>query len=199
MQVCRSAGLPVSADLEDGFGASPEACAHTEREALEIGLCGGAIEEDATGDPDNPTYEFDHAVDRVRAAVAAKSDPNFLITARAENFIYNRHDPDDIIRRLQAFEKAGVDVDTVREVCKSVSVPVNVVVGLTSTSYTVDDLSAAGVSRISMGGSSARAALGEVIRSAQELKECGTYEYSQKAISNADTARQMRTLPRVAN
>jgi len=78
--------LPVSADLENGFGDAPEECAQTVREAEEIGLCGGAIE-DATGDPDYPIYEFEHAVDRIRAAVAAKSEPDFLITARAENFI----------------------------------------------------------------------------------------------------------------
>ena len=101
--------LPVSADLEDGFGASPEDCAQTVREVEEIGLCGGALE-DATGDPDNPIYEFEHAVDRIRAAVAAKSEPGFLITARAENFIYNRPDLNNTIRRLQAFEEAGADV-----------------------------------------------------------------------------------------
>ena len=199
--------LPVSADLENGFGDAPENCAQTVREAIKIGLCGGAIE-DSTGDPDNPIYEFEHAVDRIRAAVAAKSAPGFLITARAENFIYNRPDLNDTIRRLQAFEEAGADVvyasgladiATVRAICKSVSVPVNVVVGLSAASYTVDNLSSAGVRRISTGGSLARAALGEMIRAAQELKECGTFEYSKRAISDADAARQMRVIPRVAN
>ncbi|MEP0962278.1 MAG: isocitrate lyase/phosphoenolpyruvate mutase family protein [Roseobacter sp.] len=203
--IVEATNLPVSADLEDGFGASPEDCAQTVREAVEIGLCGGAIE-DATGDPDNPIYEFENAVDRIRAAVAAKSGHGFLITARAENFIYNRPDLNDTIRRLQAFEEAGADVvyapglpdiETVRTVCTSVSVPVNVVVGLSVTSYTVDDLSAAGVRRISTGGSLARAALGEIIRSAQELKGCGTYGYSQRAISDADAARKMRVVPRI--
>lgn len=204
--IVEATNLPISADLEDGFGASPESCAQTVRQAVEIGLCGGAIE-DATGDPDNPIYELEHAVDRIRAAVSARSGSGFLITARAENFIYGRPDPNDTIRRLQAFEEAGADVvyapglpniGTVREVCNSVSVPVNVVVGLSATSYTVNDLSAAGVSRISTGGSLARAALGEVIRSARELKDCGTYGYSQKAISDADAAHQMRVIPRTA-
>ncbi len=205
--IVEATNLPVSADLENGFGASPKDCAQTVQEAEEIGLCGGAIE-DATGDPDNPIYEFEHAVDRIRAAVAAKSKSGFLITARAENFIYNRPDLNDTIRRLQAFEEAGADVvyapglpdiETVRAVCKSVSVPVNVVVGLSATSYSVDDLSAAGVRRISTGGSLARAALGEMIRAAQELKGCGTYEYSKKAISDADAASQMLSSSRVAN
>ncbi len=205
--ILEATNLPVSADLENGFGASPKDCAQTVQEAEEIGLCGGAIE-DATGDPDNPIYEFEHAVDRIRAAVAAKSKSGFLITARAENFIYNRPDLNDTIRRLQAFEEAGADVvyapglpdiETVRAVCKSVSVPVNVVVGLSATSYSVDDLSAAGVRRISTGGSLVRAALGEMIRAAQELKGCGTYEYSKKAISDADAASQMRSSSRAAN
>lgn len=202
--IVEATNLPVSADLEEGFGTSPEDCAATVREAIEIGLCGGAIE-DATGDPANPIFEIEHAVERIRAAVEAKSGSGFLITARAENFIYNRPDLDDTIRRLQAFEEVGADVlyapglpdiETVREVCKSVSVPVNVVVGLSAASYTVNDLSAAGVKRISTGGSLARAALGEVIRGARELKDCGTYGYAQRALSDADAARQMQNSPR---
>lgn len=202
--IVEATSLPVSADLEEGFGALPEDCAQTVREAEEIGLCGGAIE-DATGNPDAPIFEFEHAVDRIRAAADAKTRSDFLLTARAENFIYERPDLDDTIRRLQAFEEAGADVvyapglpdlKTVRQVCKSVSVPVNVVVGLSGTSYSVDDLSGAGVRRISTGGSLARAALGEMIRAAQELRDQGTYTYSDKAISDADAAKQMRTLPR---
>lgn len=202
--VVEATNIPVSADLEDGFGASPKDCAQTVREAIEIGLCGGAIE-DATGDPENPIFEFEHAVERIRAAAEAKSRSGFLVTARAENFLHNRPDLNDTIRRLQAFEEAGADVvyapglpdiAIVREVCKSVSVPVNVVVGLSAASYTVDDLSAAGVRRISTGGSLARAALGEVIRAAQELKDCGTYGYAQRALSDADAAFQMRNSPR---
>lgn len=205
--IVEATDLPVSADLENGFGASPEACAQTIREAEEIGLCGGAIE-DATGDPDTPIYDFEHAVDRIRAAVTAKTAPGFLITARAENFICDRPDLDDTIRRLQAFEEAGADVvyapglpdiESVRRVCQSVSVPVNVVVGLTASTYSVDDLSAVGVKRISTGGSLARAALGEMVRAACELQEHGTYGYADRAISDADAARQMRVMPRPAD
>lgn len=115
--------------------------------------------------------------------MAAKSRPDFLITARAENFIYDRPDLNDTVRRLQAFEQAGADVvytpglpdiEAVRKVCTSLAVPVNVVVGLSATTYTVDDLADAGVRRISTGGSLSRAALGEMIRAAQELKDYGT-------------------------
>lgn len=195
--------LPVSADLENGFGASPDACAQTVKEAGAIGLCGGAIE-DATGDPDTPIYGFDHAVDRIAAAVAAKTSPDFLVTARAENFLYGRPDLDDTIRRLQAFEAVGADVvyapglpdlESIRRVCQSVSVPVNVVVGLTAGTASVADLSAAGVRRISTGGSLARAALGEMVRAATELRTEGTYGYAERAISDADAARHMRIKP----
>ena len=200
--IVEATSLPVSADLENGFGARPEDCAQTVQEAEQIGLCGGAIE-DASGDPDNPIYGFEHAVERIRAAVSAKTNPKFLITARCENFIYGCPDLDDTIRRLQAFEQAGADVvyapgladiETVRAVCAAVTVPVNIVVGLSATTYSVEDLGAAGVKRISTGGSLARAALGEMIRGAQELLDHGTYEYAKKAISDADAARQMRVV-----
>ncbi|MCE8510854.1 isocitrate lyase/phosphoenolpyruvate mutase family protein [Ruegeria pomeroyi] len=139
--VVSATSLPVSADLENGFGASPEDCAQTVREAEAAGLCGGAIE-DATGDPNDPVYGFELAVERIRAAVEAKRAKNFLITARAENFIYGRPDLGDTIRRLKAFEQAGADVvyapgipdvACVRKLCEAVSVPVNVVVGLSAT------------------------------------------------------------------
>jgi 2-methylisocitrate lyase-like PEP mutase family enzyme len=204
--IVEATSLPVSADLEDGFGASPDDCAQTVRAAEQVGLCGGSIE-DATGDSDKPIYSFDLAVERVRAAVAAKTRSEFLITARADNFIYGRPDLEDTIRRLQAFEAAGADVvyapglrdiESVKKICRSVSIPVNVVVGLCASTYTVEDLSSVGVRRISTGGSLARAALGEMIRAAQELKDCGTFEYSERAISDAAAARQMRTVVRAS-
>ncbi len=202
--IVEATSLPVSADLEDGFGASPQDVAQTVREAGEIGLCGGAVE-DSTGDPRNPILEFELAVERIRAAAEAKPAKRFLITARAENFIYGRPDLDDTIRRLTAFEQAGADVvyapglpdvACVRELCKAVTVPVNVVVGLSATTYSVDDLSKAGVRRISTGGSLARAALAEMIRAATELKEHGTYGYADKAISDTAAANQMRIVQR---
>lgn len=202
-RIAEASALPVSADLENGFGASPEDCALTIREAESAGLCGGALE-DATGDPDTPIYGFEHAVERIAAAVEAKTSPDFLITARAENFLYGRPDLDDTIRRVQAFEQAGADVvyapglpdlDAIGRLCQSVRVPVNVVVGLTPGSASVAALSAVGVRRVSTGGSLARAALGEMIRAATELRTEGTCGYAARAISDADAARHMRVLP----
>ncbi|MEM9631126.1 MAG: isocitrate lyase/phosphoenolpyruvate mutase family protein [Pseudomonadota bacterium] len=204
--IVEATNLPVSADLENGFGALPQDCAQTIHQAGQVGLCGGAIE-DATGDPDQPIYEFGLAVDRIRAAVEAKPHSDFLVTARAENYLYNRPDIKDTIRRLQAFEEVGADVvyapglpdiEAIRQVCSAVSIPVNIVVGLGTASFTVDDLSAAGARRISTGGSLARAALGEMIRAASELREEGTCDYALNAISDADTAAQMRQVSRVA-
>ncbi|WP_434058453.1 isocitrate lyase/PEP mutase family protein [Coralliovum pocilloporae] len=197
--IVAATSLPVSADLENGFGSRPEDVAQTIREAEAIGLCGGAIE-DSTGDPEDPIYSFELAVERIRAAVAAKSMKAFLITARSENFICGRPDLADTICRLKAFEDAGADVvyapglpdiEAVRAVCEAVTVPVNVVVGLTSASCSIGDLSMAGVRRVSTGGSLARAGLGEMIRAATELKERGTSDYAERAISDADVSSQM--------
>lgn len=186
--------LPVSADLEDGFGASPESCAETIRLASAIGLAGGSIE-DATGDPNDPIYAFDLAVERISAAAREARACGFVLTARAENFLHGRPDLDDTVRRLQAFAKAGVDVvyapglpslEAIRTVCTSVDKPVNVVMGLKGAVYSVAELADAGVKRISVGGSLARAALGGFIRAAREIKDHGTFGYAAEALSHAE-------------
>jgi 2-methylisocitrate lyase-like PEP mutase family enzyme len=191
--------LPISADLEDGFGAAPEACAATIIASVGIGLVGGSIE-DATGDAANPIFAFNHAVERVAAAAEAARGQPFLLTARAENYLWKRPDLDDTIRRLQAFAKAGADVlyapglpgiDAIRTVCAAVDKPVNVVMGLKGTTYTVAELEAAGVKRISVGGSFARAALGGFIRAAREVKERGTFTYAADAMWNDEAAGYM--------
>lgn len=162
--------LPVSADLEDGFGARPGDCAETIRQAAGAGLVGGSIE-DTTADRRRPIHDAALAVERVAAAVeAARALPTpFLLTARAENFLHGVPDLDDTIRRLQAFEAAGADVlyapglpdlEAIRTVCSAVGRPVNVVMGLSGPRYSVAELAAAGVKRISVGGALARAALG---------------------------------------
>lgn len=191
--------LPVSADLQNGFGHAPEICAETIRLASEIGLVGGSIE-DATGDPENPIYEFQLAVERVAAAVKAAHDCQFMLTARAENFLHGRPNLDDTIRRLQAFAEAGADVlyapglpslEAIREVCASVSKPVNVLMGLKGATYSVDELAAAGAKRISVGGSLARAALGAFVRAAREVKDRGTFTYAEEVISHAEVSSYM--------
>ncbi|MGI8508857.1 MAG: isocitrate lyase/PEP mutase family protein [Gemmatimonadaceae bacterium] len=174
--------LPVSADLENGFGDSPEMVTETIRLAASVGLVGGSIE-DATGDPAGPIYCLEHAVARVAAAVeAARSLPfPFMLTARAENFLHGRPDLDDTIKRLKAFEAVGADVlfapglpdlNAIRTVCAAVSRPVNVLAG---SRVTVMELADAGVRRISVGSSLARVALGAFMRAAREIKDTGNF------------------------
>ncbi|UWQ92273.1 isocitrate lyase/phosphoenolpyruvate mutase family protein [Rhodobacteraceae bacterium M382] len=191
--------LPVSADLEDGFGASPQACADTIALACDIGLVGGSIE-DATGDETAPIYGLSEATDRVAAAVEAAKGRPFLLTARAENFLWGRPDLDDTIRRLQAFCDVGADVlyapglpdlDAIRTVCNAVDKPVNVVMGLQGPTYSVEELSKVGVKRISVGGSMARAALGALRRAALEVRETGTFSYAADGYPGAELAQLM--------
>lgn len=193
--------LPVSADLENGFGDSPEEVSRTIMMAAEAGLVGGSIE-DATGNPSSPIYEFNHAVERVMAGVEAARSLAFPFTfvARAENFGCGVRDLDDTIRRLVAFEEAGADVlfapalpdlDAIRVVCAAVNKPVNVVMGLAGSLLTMEELAAAGVRRVSVGSSFARAALGEFIRAAQEVKTLGTFSYANQAISFPDANKLM--------
>jgi len=197
--IVEATSLPVSADLQDGFGPSPEMCAETIRLAAESGLAGGSIE-DAGNDPDNPIYEFQHAVERVAAAAKVAHSCHFLLTARAENFLHGRADLADTIRRLQAFERAGADVlyapgltslDEIWQVCAAVSKPVNVLMGLKGTIYSVEELAAAGVKRISVGGSFARAGLGAFVRAALEVKNKGTFTYAADAITHAEVTEYM--------
>jgi len=192
-EIVEATDLPVSCDLENGFGHSPEACARTIMDANRVGLIGRSIE-DATGDSNSPIYEFEHAVERIVAASEAATGLPFLLTARAENFLHGRSDLDDTIKRLQAFEEAGADVlyapglpdlDAIRDVCKSVAKPVNVVMGLGGPQYSVEQLHDAGVKRISVGGSFARAALGGFVRAANEVMEYSTFEYATDAIPDA--------------
>jgi 2-methylisocitrate lyase-like PEP mutase family enzyme len=196
--------LPVSADLEDGFGRSPEMCVTTIRLASDIGLLGGSIE-DATGDPIDPIYEFQLAVERVAAAAKAAHDCQFILTARTENFLHGRPNLDDTIRRLQSFAEAGADVlyapglpslEAIREVCASVSKPVNVVMGLKGATISVEELSAAGVKRISVGGAFARAALGAFVRAAREVKDKGTFTFAADALPHFEATAYMANVKR---
>jgi 2-methylisocitrate lyase-like PEP mutase family enzyme len=200
-EIVEATHLPVSADLQDGFGQSPEACSETIRLASAIGLAGGSIE-DATGNPSAPIYDFQLAVERVEAAAETARTHQFLLTARAENFLHGRPNLEDTIRRLQSFADAGADVlyapglptlEAIREICRSVSKPVNVLMGLKGATFSVEELAAAGVKRISVGGSFARAALGAFVRAAREVKEKGTFTYATEAISHAEVSAYMTT------
>lgn len=172
--------LPVSADLEDGYGAGPEECALTVRLAAEAGLCGCTIE-DTTADPSAPIHGFDDAVARVRAAAeAARAAPHpFVLTARAENFLHGRPDLDDTVRRLAAFAEAGAgclyapglpSLDAIRAVVAAVAPrPVNVLSGPRDGLVPQHVLAEAGVRRISVGGVLARAAYGQVLAAGRRL------------------------------
>jgi 2-methylisocitrate lyase-like PEP mutase family enzyme len=198
-EIVAASDLPVTADLEDGFGHDPADCAETIRQAAAIGLVGGSIE-DATGNPDDPIFEFEHAVDRVRAAAETSRDLPFLLTARAEGHLWDRPDMGDTIRRLQAFAEAGADVlyapglpdlDAIRTVCNEVDKPVNVVMGLRPPFYSVQELADAGVRRVSVGGSFARAALGAIQSAGKEVLETGTFSYTAQAMPGAEIAAVM--------
>jgi 2-methylisocitrate lyase-like PEP mutase family enzyme len=179
--------LPLSGDLEKGFGDSPDAAAQTIRMAAEAGLVGGSIE-DATGDAKRPLFDLSQAVDRVAAAVeAARALPfTFTLTARTENYLRGNPNLDDTIKRLQAFEKAGADVlfapglpdlDAVRAVCAAVKKPVNFMVGIPRRSFSLAELEAAGVRRVSLATSLYRAAMTGLISAAREVKEGGTFGF----------------------
>jgi 2-methylisocitrate lyase-like PEP mutase family enzyme len=190
--------LPVAADLENGFGDSPEAAAETIRRAGETGIVGGSIE-DATKDPRRPLYDFQHAVERIAAAAeAAHALPfPFMLVGRAENYLHGRPDLDDTIRRLQAFQAAGADVlyatglnrlDDIRTLCNAVKKPLNVLVGLNGASFSVASLSALGVRRISLGAALTRTALGAFLRAAKEIREHGTFSFLEDALSFAEAS-----------
>jgi len=188
--------LPVSADLEKCFGDAPAVAAETIRLAAGVGLVGGSIE-DATGDKDKPLYDMAQAVERVSAAAqAAHALPfPFTLTARAEGCLRGKPALDDIIKRLQAFEKAGADVlmapglpdlDSVRAVCAAVSKPFNFMAGIKGKSFTVAELTAAGVRRISLAGSLYRMAMTGLVEAAREVKDKGTFGYLDRAVSTPD-------------
>jgi len=188
--------LPVSADLEKGFGDAPEATADTIRRAAEVGLVGGSIE-DATGDKNKPLYDIGHATERVAAAAQAARALAFpfTLTARAENFLRGKPDLDDTIARLLAFEKAGADVlfapglpdlAAVRAVCAAVSKPVNFMVGIRGKSFTVAELATAGVRRISLATSLYRAAMSGLLDAAREVKGKGTFGYLDQSLTTPE-------------
>jgi 2-methylisocitrate lyase-like PEP mutase family enzyme len=184
--------LPVSADLEKGFGDAPAAAAATIRLAAEVGLVGGSIE-DASGDPVRPLYDIALATERVAAAVeAARALPfPFTLTARAENFLRGNPSLDDTIARLVAFERAGADVlfapglpdlAAVRAVCLAVSKPVNFMVGIKGRSFTLAELETAGVKRISLATSLYRMAMTGLLTAAREVRDQGTFGYLDHSV-----------------
>jgi 2-methylisocitrate lyase-like PEP mutase family enzyme len=192
--------LPVSADLEKGFGDAPAAAAETIRLAGEAGLAGGSIE-DASGNKDRPLFDFTHAVERVAAAAEAARGLPFVLTARSENFLRGNPDLDDTIRRLQAFEKAGADVlmapglpdlAALRAVCAEVGKPVNFMAGIRGKSFSVRELEAAGARRISLATSLYRAAMSGFLAAAREVADTGQFGFLDRSVTTADLLKLMR-------
>jgi 2-methylisocitrate lyase-like PEP mutase family enzyme len=188
--------LPVSADLENGFGDSPEMVAETIKLAVGAGLVGGSIE-DMSRQPGRPIYEIGFATERVRAAAeVARALPfAFTLTARAENYLAGRPDLSDTIERLQAYQAAGADVlyapgivseDDIATIVKSLDHPVNVVMGLQGVQLSLAELSSIGVKRVSVGSALSRAALGAFLRAAREMREHGSFTFAEQAVDYRD-------------
>jgi len=201
-QIVSATHLPVSADLENGFGDSPGTVAETIRLAASAGLVGGSIE-DASGEPDRPIYELDHAIERVRAAAEAAHSLSFpfTLTARAENYLHGRPDIRDTVKRLQAYQDAGADVlyapgrttrDDIAAVVSSVNRPVNVLMGLRGVQLTLAELSALGVKRVSVGSALYRTAIGAFMRAAQEMRESGSFSFASQAATPRELSGIMR-------
>ena len=194
--IANATHLPVSADLENCFGAHPDFVAETVQMAAECGLVGCSIE-DFTGDKSKPLFDLAFATERIAAAarpVKALSFP-FMLTARAENFIRTPGDLDDTIRRLQAYSDAGAnvlfapglpDLDAVRAVCSALSKPVNFMAGIKGKSFTVAQLTEAGVKRVSFASSLYRAAMTGLVQAASETKRDGTFGYLDRTLSSAE-------------
>ena len=194
--VAAAVDLPVSGDLENGYGDSPEDAAQTILLAAAAGLVGGSIE-DATRRPEDPIYEIGVAAERIAAAAEAARALTFpfTLTARAENFITGRPDLDDTIRRLQAYQEAGADIlyapgltrrEDIESVIRSVDRPVNVLAGLGDPPLDLTTLSQLGVKRISVGSALSRAALGAFLRAAHEMRDHGTFTFTKDAASSRD-------------
>ena len=194
--IAAAVDLPVSGDLENGYGDSPQEAAQTIVLAAAAGLVGGSIE-DSTGRADQPIYDIGVATERMQAAAEAAhvlSFP-FTLTARAENYLHGINNLDDTIRRLQAYQQAGADVlyapgltriEEIEAVVRSVDRPVNVLAGLGSAPLDRSTLSAIGVKRVSVGGALSRAALGAFLRAAHEMHDNGVFTFTSQAANSSE-------------
>jgi len=194
--------LPVSADLENGYGREPEEVAKTIERAIEIGLAGCTIE-DTTGDEDKPLYDAGLAIERIAAAseMAKKLDPNFMLTARSENYLFGRPDLEDTLHRLLGYQKVGADVlyapglpdlGTIKQVCDEVDRPVNVVAGIGLKGVTLQQLQDCGVVRVSAGSALSRVAFGAMTNAMKAILETGSFASFQEASSFASLDKLIR-------
>lgn len=194
--IVEATSLPVSADLENGYGHTPEEVQATIYAAAEAGLVGCTIE-DTTGLEGKPLYDKAFAIERIAAAVEAVAslDFPFTLTARAENYLHGRPDLEDTLARLQGYESVGADVlyapglpdvATIKTICDSVSKPVNVVAGISLRGVSTADLAQCGVRRVSMGSSLARTAIGSMIDASKAVLEQGSFAAFETAASFKD-------------
>ena len=199
--IVEATDLPVSADLEKGFGDAPETVAETVRLAAGVGLVGCTIE-DTTGNPEHPLYETELAVERIAAgAEAAGGLPfPFMLTARAHNLLYGAPSLDETIKRLQAFERAGAavlfapglpDLAAVKAVCAAVPKPVNFMAGIKRKSFSVAELTAAGVKRISLATSLYRVAMTGFLEAAREVKDRGRFGFIDGCVTTEELNKLM--------
>lgn len=195
-QLCATSSLPVSADLQSGFGHTPEAVAETIIEAASTGIVGCSIE-DATGNPQSPFYDLGLARERIQqAACAAKAlDFKLMLTARADNYFYGNADLADTILRLQAYQEAGADVlfapgiqsiSEIKSILAAIDRPLNVLMGLRGPQPTLAELSELGVTRVSLGGALARTAYSAMIKAVQEITTTGRFDFASEAISGKE-------------
>ena len=196
-QIASAVTLPVSADLEAGFGAAPEEVAETIRMAIQAGVVGGNLE-DLPGNPHSPLFDLELAADRIRAAreAANRSGITFTLTARTDCYLANVPSPfAEAVRRANRFREMGADclfvpgvkdAETIAALMREIEGPINVVMGLTGSAFTVSQLNSLGVRRISIGGSLARSALGLVRRAAQEMREHGSFTFAEQQIPDAE-------------
>jgi 2-methylisocitrate lyase-like PEP mutase family enzyme len=200
--IVNATDVPVSADLGNGFGDRPEVVAETVRLAAEAGLVGCTIE-DATGNPSQPLYDFELAVERIAAAAeAARALPfPFMLTARAHNFLFAEPSLHEAIRRLQAYEEAGADVlfapalpdlEAVRTVCQAISKPFNFMAGIKGKSFSISELADAGVKRISLATSLYRAAMTGFLDAVHEVKTTGTFNFLDECVSTPELNKLMQ-------
>jgi 2-methylisocitrate lyase-like PEP mutase family enzyme len=196
-QIAAAVKLPVSADLEAGFGAAPEDVAETIRLAIQAGVVGGNIE-DLSGHPQSPLFDLELAADRIRAAreAADRCGIPFTLTARTDCYLANVPTPfAEAVRRVNRFREVGADclfipgikdAETIAALVREIDGPINVVMGLTGSAFTVPQLSSLGVRRISIGGSLARSAFGLIRRAAQEMREHGSFTFAEQQIPDAE-------------
>ena len=200
--IAEATDLPVSADLERGFGDTPDAVAETVRLAAEAGLAGCTIE-DTTRDSAHPLFDFDLAVERIAAGAEAAQSLNspFMLTARAHGLMFDPSSIAEVIQRLQAFEKAGADVlfapgiaslPDVARICAAVSRPVNFMVGIPGKSFPIRDLIASGVKRISLATSLYRAAMTGFLGALKEIQDAGEFTFLDRCVSTAELITLMR-------